>query len=245
MTSLEARLAAEAEPYQYVEIDTRLGAIVIRLSNLTPKHRDNFKKLIEESVLDGTTFHRIIQGFMIQGGDPWSKDDDPMNDGLGDPGYTVPAEFDTTLFHTYGAVAAARQPDPINRQRESSGSQFYMVQGRPFGPGFIAEREQYIASRYPGFKYPAEVKAIYLSRGGAPQLDLDYTVFGHVVAGFDVIEAIAAVPTPRKRGEQGRLKDQADTPVVMSVKQLLDYSAPTEAKYPLAPVLQVPNAEGN
>jgi peptidyl-prolyl cis-trans isomerase B (cyclophilin B) len=245
MISGDARTAANAEADHYYEIETRLGSIVVRLSNLTPKHRDNFRKLVADSFYDGTTFHRIIEGFMIQGGDPWSKDDDPMNDGRGDPGYTVPAEFDTSLVHTYGALAAARQPDQVNPLKASSGSQFYIVQGRPVDPGFFEEREQIIATRYPGFRYSNATRAIYSNKGGRPDLDMEYTVFGQVVDGFEVIDAIAAVETPRKLGQRGPLMDQATTPVVMTIRELVDYTPPPPPPLPGPALPPAPKIDGN
>lgn len=218
--------SADSASHQYYKIETRLGALVIRLSNKTPRHRDNFQKLVRKKFYDGITFHRIIQGYMIQGGDPWTLDDDPMNDGFGGASYTIPAEFDTTLFHTYGAVSAARQNDQVNPLRESNGSQFFIIHGRPVDPRYVKQREAIIAQRYPGFQYPDSVKSAYTYRGGAPQLDLDYTVFGQVVEGFEVLEAIARTETPRKMGEQGPLMDRALTPIPMTVVELTDYSPP-------------------
>jgi hypothetical protein len=105
----------------FYAIETPMGRMVVRLYDETPLHRDNFKRLAADSAYDGTTFHRIIQGFMIQGGDPNSRDDDPYNDGMGDPGYTVPAEIRPARYHKRGALAAARQGDPVNPERRSAG----------------------------------------------------------------------------------------------------------------------------
>jgi peptidylprolyl isomerase/peptidyl-prolyl cis-trans isomerase B (cyclophilin B) len=108
------------------------------LYNATPKHKENFIKLANEGFYNGTTFHRIIKNFMIQGGDPNSKDSIPFNDGQGGPGYTIPAEFVPSLKHVKGAIAAARMGDQVNPQKASSGSQFYIVQnekGTPFLDG--------------------------------------------------------------------------------------------------------------
>jgi peptidyl-prolyl cis-trans isomerase B (cyclophilin B) len=113
----------------YYEVATPAGAFVVRLSDETPVHRDNFKKLVAEGFYDGTTFHRVIRGFMIQGGDPNSRDDDPADDGQGGPGYTLPAEIVPGATHAVGALAAARQSDAVNPERRSSGSQFYVVTG--------------------------------------------------------------------------------------------------------------------
>lgn len=221
------------EKFDYYQISTELGSMVIRLSNKTPLHRDNFKKLVAEKVLDGTTFHRIIEGFMIQGGDPWSKDDNPANDGNGSPGYSIPAEFDSTLFHTYGAVAAARQPDQVNPAKESNGSQFYIVQGRPFGEAQLYQMQTMKARQKPGFHYPDSIRAIYVNKGGAPQLDGDYTVFGHLVEGFDVLAKIAAAPTLRKQGVANqRGIDQPFTPIPMIVTALPEYVPKQHAATP-------------
>jgi cyclophilin family peptidyl-prolyl cis-trans isomerase len=113
-----------------VTITTELGEIILLLSDKTPGHKENFIKLAESGFYNGTTFHRVIQGFMIQGGDPNSKDSIPENDGRGGPGYTIPAELNTGLTHKYGAVAAARMGDAVNPNKESSGSQFYIVENK-------------------------------------------------------------------------------------------------------------------
>jgi cyclophilin family peptidyl-prolyl cis-trans isomerase len=112
-----------------VTIHTDFGDIVLILFNETPEHKNNFLKLAKGKFYDGTTFHRVIDGFMIQGGDPNSKDDDPTNDGIGGPGYTIPAEFNVNFSHKKGVLAAARQPDNVNPKKESNGSQFYIVEG--------------------------------------------------------------------------------------------------------------------
>jgi len=116
------------EKEDVITINTDQGDIVIILFDETPLHKANFLKLVEQKFYDGTTFHRIMDGFMIQGGDPNSKDDDVMNDGRGGPGYTVPEEFNAQLTHIKGAVAAARQPDNVNPEKASSGSQFYIIE---------------------------------------------------------------------------------------------------------------------
>lgn len=150
-------------------IHTDLGDMKGILYNETPKHRDNFIKLAKSGFFDGTLFHRVIPGFMIQGGDPSSKGAQKGQQlGAGGPGYTVPAEFNPNLKHKKGALAAARLGDGQNPQKASSGSQFYIVEGA----------------------------------NGAHQLDNQYTVFGEVTEGLDVISKIAAVP-----------KDQANRPL--------------------------------
>ncbi|WP_242923336.1 peptidylprolyl isomerase [Pontibacter liquoris] len=119
---------------QLISISTPQGEIKLVLFEDTPQHRDNFLKLAREGFYNGTTFHRVIDGFMIQGGDPNTKDADPANDGTGNPGYTVPAEIKPEHKHVWGAVAAARQGDFANPTRASSGSQFYMVQNHEGTP---------------------------------------------------------------------------------------------------------------
>jgi peptidylprolyl isomerase len=119
-------------------ISTSLGDIKIVLYDETPKHRDNFLKLVKNHTLDSTLFHRVIQGFMIQGGDIDSKRAKPKEAlGNGELGYTVPAEFNTSLFHKRGALAGARQSDDVNPNKESSSCQFYIVQGRVFNDSML------------------------------------------------------------------------------------------------------------
>ncbi len=121
-----------------ITIATDQGTIRLVLFEDTPKHRQNFLKLVDDKFYDGTTFHRVIDDFMIQGGDPNSKDSDPTNDGAGNPGYTIPAEILPNHKHIYGALAAARLGGPMNPEKESSGSQFYLVEnheGVPFLDG--------------------------------------------------------------------------------------------------------------
>jgi cyclophilin family peptidyl-prolyl cis-trans isomerase len=127
-----ADATAPPDSASLAKISTEYGDIVIYLYQQTPKHRKNFIKLARKNFYDSTTFHRVIQGFMVQGGDPNSKDENPSNDGRGGPGYTLPAEFDTPYFHMRGAVAAARKNDQANPGKRSSGSQFYIVDGRTY-----------------------------------------------------------------------------------------------------------------
>ena len=177
------------------EIVTPKGRIVVRLFDETPLHRDNFRRRAAAGLYDSTLFHRVIAGFMAQGGDPNTRDDDPANDGLDAPGGTVPAEIGRP--HLRGALAAARQGDGVNPQRASSPSQFYLVQGRPFGAAEMANIQGSVRlmTPNPAFTYAPDVAARYAAEGGAPYLDGQYTVFGEVVAGLDVLDAIAAVPT--------------------------------------------------
>jgi len=124
-----------------VQISTEFGDMLVYLYDQTPQHKANFLKLAQEGFYNGTTFHRVIKEFMAQGGDPNSKDDDPTNDGIGGPGYTIPAEFQPQYFHKKGALAAARQGDQVNPKRESSGSQFYLVQGKVYTQPELAKME--------------------------------------------------------------------------------------------------------
>ncbi len=173
-----------------IEITTDFGVIMAELYDATPQHRDNFLKLAGEGYYDGTLFHRVIDGFMIQGGDPNSKNAAagvPL--GSGGPGYQVPGEFVDSLVHIRGAIAAARTGDNVNPERKSSGSQFYIVQGSPVDAGMLDGIE-----KRKGFKYTPEQRAAYLEHGGTPFLDRDYSVFGRVISGFEVIDQIARVP---------------------------------------------------
>lgn len=228
-----------------VLISTSLGDIKIKLYNETPVHRDNFIKLVSQHFYDSTLFHRVIQGFMIQGGDPDSKKAAPgVLLGNGEIGYTLPAEFNPKLFHKRGVLAAARMGDDVNPKKESSACQFYIVQGRVFSQtdldgyeakinnpvkqkmfsDFINKKEnrelkekytlfqmnnntdslqkisiqirtiieQEFAKTNP-FKFSEEQRTAYTSIGGVPHLDGNYTVFGEVVEGMDVVDKIAAL----------------------------------------------------
>ncbi|GAB4382890.1 MAG: peptidylprolyl isomerase [Salibacteraceae bacterium] len=232
-----------------VLIETDSGNITVALYNETPIHRDNFIKLVDSGFYDGTTFHRIIEHFMIQGGDPNSKDPKSNNVGNGGPGYTLPAEFNPNLIHKRGALCAARQPDEVNPERRSSGSQFYIVQGQVFDPkkvhlfedrtnqillqsavkAFYAKKENLpylerlrkaqlendeealkilqeevdliIMAEMEGklLDYTREQIQIYATQGGAPHLDMQYTVFGEVVEGMEVVDKIARTETEGDR----------------------------------------------
>jgi cyclophilin family peptidyl-prolyl cis-trans isomerase len=174
-----------------VEIQTSAGTLMVRLYDETPLHRDNFIKLAESGFYEGTLFHRVINGFMIQGGDPDSKNAPAGKRlGIGGPGYTVPAEFVDTLVHVKGALAAARQGDAVNPKKESSGSQFYIVQGRP-----VASNQLDALEMQKRIKYTDASRNILSTQGGTPFLDMDYTVFGQVVKGLDIIDEIAQVKT--------------------------------------------------
>ena len=134
--------SCDKEKDSVVVLNTEYGEIHMLLFDETPKHKENFLKLASEGYYDSTTFHRIISEFMIQGGDANSKDDDPNNDGQGGPGYTIPAEFNSKFYHKKGAIAAARMGDNVNPNKESSGSQFYIVQGKVFPESQLANMEE-------------------------------------------------------------------------------------------------------
>src|SRR5215203_3200285 len=178
-----------------VELTTTNGSIVLRLSDSTLLHRDNFLRLVKSGYYDGLLFHRVIKNFMIQAGDPKSKDaQGGQLLGDGGPGYTLPPEFRTTLFHKRGVLAAARQGDDINPEKLSSGSQFYIVQGRKFTNAGLDSVENLRLKR----KIPSPHREVYKTFGGVPHLDQAYTVFGEVVKGMDVVETIASEPTSRQ-----------------------------------------------
>lgn len=228
-----------------LKIETSMGDIKVKLYNETPKHRDNFIKLAKDGTYNGTLFHRVIKDFMVQAGDPESKNA-PKGKmlGSGDVGYTVPAEFVyPKYFHKKGALSAARQGDEVNPKKESSGCQFYIVTGKVFNDSTLLNMEQqknqnkvteafnalaqkhmkeiykmrkandqdglyalqdtlFIqaeaeAAKQPDFHFtPEQIKA-YTTAGGTPHLDGEYTVFGEVVEGMDIVDKIQQVKTDR------------------------------------------------
>ena len=170
-----------------VVIETEYGNITVELFDNTPKHRDNFIKLANEGFLDSTLFHRVIPEFMIQGGDPESKNAAPGAPlGNGDIGYRIDAEINDTNFHRYGALAAARDANP---NKSSSGCQFYIVVGKKYTD---AELDNF--SQRTGRNYTPAQREVYKTIGGTPQLDGNYTVFGQVTEGMDVAEKIIMEP---------------------------------------------------
>jgi len=206
LTSPKAKNSMEKEATQSnseknmtkVLIQTTMGDITLALYNETPLHRDNFIKLVKEHYYDGVLFHRIIQHFMIQCGDPDSKNAKQGQAlGNGGPGYTIPAEFVSGLYHKRGAVAAARLGDNINPKKESSGSQFYIVDGQTF-----PKEQLEVLGMRTGRTLTQEQMDCYTTIGGAPHLDGSYTVFGEIVSGMDIVDKIAAQP-----------KDQRDRPI--------------------------------
>ena len=177
-------LSSCSQREKVVSINTEFGEIILILFDQTPQHKRNFLELARGRFYDSTTFHRVIDGFIIQGGDPNTKDEDKSNDGRGGPGYTIPAEFVEELTHKVGAVAAARQPDAVTPEKSSSGSQLYIVDAE-FGAHF---------------------------------LDGNYTVFGQVIQGMDVVHKIARQPrTPSP--EDRPLKDIVMTVEVKSMSK--------------------------
>lgn len=187
--ALTFSLLAYSQDRVKVKISTKYGDMVAELYDETPIHRDNFIKLVKEGFYDGTLFHRVIPGFMIQGGDPFSKDDTTNTRiGNGGPGYTLPAEFKSQFFHKKGALAAARMSDAVNPKKESSGSQFYIVEGQVYDNASI----NLMAQRM-GAEFSSAQKIAYTTIGGTPQLDANYTVFGELVEGLDVISKISNV----------------------------------------------------
>lgn len=236
---LAASCKNETEPI--VKITTEFGDIKIRLYDKTPKHRDNFLKLVDEKFYDGLLFHRVINHFMIQGGDPMSKNAGPdVMLGEGDVDYRIDAEFVPEYFHKKGVLAAAREGDDTNPERKSSGAQFYIVQGKVYSPEqleatvkSINERRKMalygrLKNQYKDeftrlqevndtegivalsekltrecdslfvnaeFVLTEEQKKVYTTVGGTPHLDGQYTVFGEVIEGLEIVDKIAAVKT--------------------------------------------------
>lgn len=205
-----------------VEMCTTMGDIVLELSDSTPIHRDNFMQLVEEHYFDSLLFHRVIENFMIQGGDPRTRDisgRDFFADGpeTGNPRYweDIPAEIDfPALYHKRGALAAAREGDDVNPERRSSRTQFYIVWGRTFSDEQLDAQQQRITRATKGkVTLPDSIREVYKTVGGTPHLDGQYTVFGHVVSGLDVVDKIQRSAT-----------DSLDRPVedvrILSVREI-------------------------
>jgi len=175
-------MATQAQEETKVLIKTNYGNITVMLYNDTPLHRDNFIKLVNEGWYNGSPFHRVIKNFMIQGGQ--------NADGRVDPDYRIPAEIKSNHFHKKGALAAARMADQVNPKKESSGSQFYIVQGQ-----VLNETQLNMYETRLGKVFGAKQRQAYQTVGGTPHLDGEYTVFGEVTEGLDIVDKIAAVKT--------------------------------------------------
>lgn len=187
--------AAKKESRSIVRLKTTLGDIRIALSDLTPIHRDNFLRLVKQAYYDGILFHRVIEGFVIQAGDPSSRN--ATNDSLlanGISEYLLPAEIVfPELFHVRGSVAAAREGDDVNPEFRSSGLQFYIVWGRRLTPGSLKKVISHLNDK--GIELDRFMISDYQMRGGTPHLDGTYTVFGEVIEGLDIVEIIQKCPT--------------------------------------------------
>ena len=228
-------------------ISTAYGNMKVKLFNETPLHRDNFIRLVKQGFYDSLLFHRVINQFVIQGGDPDSKyADDTASIGYGEVDYWIPAEFNRKIYHKKGMLGTARAGDDVTPDKESSGSQFYIVMGKTFDSAALRKEEirvnRYIVQkinnnvafggkskelrkyymsltddslkyvsrqlrdpisieRYektPHFTFTPEQQKIYATLGGIPQLDMNFTIFGEVVEGLEVIDKIAAVKTDNK-----------------------------------------------
>lgn len=203
-----------APPHKYVRIITAKGECLLKLYDETPLHRDNFVKLVREGYYNDLLFHRVINHFMIQGGDPNSRyAAEKQQLGEGGPDYTVPAEFNDSLFHKKGVIGAARDNNP---EKASSGSQFYLVQGRTFSDRGLDSLEQI---RLGGRKIPPHQREVYKTLGGTPHLDQSYTVFGELISGIAVVDSVAAVPTDR---HDRPLQDQRMEMVMLTRREAIN-----------------------
>lgn len=222
------QLYAARPQHQYVRIQTAEGEIVVMLYNSTPKHRDNMLKLVKSGFYNGTLFHRVIAGFMIQGGDPDSKAA-PAGTALGegDTGYTVPAEFRDSLFHKKGVLAAARDNNP---EKASSGCQFYLVQGKIFSSAGLDSLENNRLK----FKIPEYQRQIYQSLGGTPHLDRNYTVYGEIVQGLAVLDKLALKPTGSNNRPTDNLEMQVSLLKKRQARKLEKAMKKPEGQLPLA-----------
>jgi cyclophilin family peptidyl-prolyl cis-trans isomerase len=178
-----------------VEIETEFGTMKAELFNFTPKHRDNFLKLATEGFYDDLLFHRVMNDFMVQGGDPTSRNAAAGTLlGQGNTDYTVPAEIVQGAYHYKGALAAARQSDGANPERASSGSQFYIVDGSPHQAMQLQQFVNQKSMRGVRVVYSQPQVDYYAQYGGSPILDMEYTVFGQITEGLHIIDKLAEVP---------------------------------------------------
>lgn len=247
MVLISKAILSQTFSKETIVIETALGTMKVKLFNETPLHKANFLKLVNEHFYDSLLFHRVIEGFMIQGGDPDSKHADAMKLlGDGDLPYTIPAEFNPNLFHKKGMLCAARNSDDVNPKKESSATQFYIVQGKVRTDEELLKYEKRINTKIidslktvfysiptnrdmkerfeqltgfkkqdslevltkklldftnteylktNGYKFSDEHKAVYKTVGGTPHLDTNYTIFGEVIEGLEVIDLIAEAKT--------------------------------------------------
>ena len=173
-------------------IKTSEGDMTVELFEDTPLHTENFLELVNKGFYNGLLFHRVIKDFMIQTGDPDSRNAKPGQQlGYGGPDYTIPQEFRKQHYHKKGALAAARQGDQVNPSKSSSSSQFYIVQGQKFSE---EDLQKFVAGKY-HIPFTEQQIKDYTTTGGTPHLDYEYTVFGQVIKGLDVIDKIAAYET--------------------------------------------------
>ena len=189
--------ARKKEKRAVVRIETSCGVIRVALFDETPKHRNNFLKLASQGFYDGTLFHRCIKDFMIQGGDPDSRTAQKGQLlGEGNNGYTLPPEFCVPyIYHWRGALAAAREPDDVNPEQRSSGCQFYIVYGKKQSPSDIKSVRSMLEDK--GVEVNSQMMDDYQTRGGTPHLDGQYTVFGEVIEGMNVVKQIQTVATDK------------------------------------------------
>lgn len=181
-----------------VRIETNMGTMRVALFDDTPLHRDNFLKLAESGFYDGLLFHRVIRDFMIQAGDPDSRNAGrEVKLGEGSNGYVIHPEFDLPyLYHWRGTLAAAREPDEVNPDQYSSGCQFYIVWGKKFRPAPLDKVEYQLAEK--GIGMTNQMRHDYEMRGGCPHLDGSYTVFGEIIEGLSIVEQIQMVQTDER-----------------------------------------------
>jgi peptidyl-prolyl cis-trans isomerase B (cyclophilin B) len=183
-------------------VKTDSGNLVLRLNDSTPIHRDNFIRLVKSDFYKGIGFHRVISRFMIQAGDEKTKPNTDSSSLMKQ--YTLPAEIRPELYHRRGVLAAARMGDDVNPKKNSSGTQFYIVQGRVFNDVSLDSVEIH---RLKGRKLPEAHRSIYKTEGGAPHLDQNYTIFGELISGYDVLDKIANTKTSGRQGGDKPLAD--------------------------------------
>ncbi len=193
-------LNARTEKFYVVEIKTNMGDIVVKLYNETPLHRDNFVKLCKEKFYNGVLFHRVIDGFVIQAGDPESKRAKPGEElGEGSLPYKVPAEILPQFYHRRGVLAAARESDNVNPERASSSTHFYIAVGKVQTDETLAKAADRIkkANKTDSFIYAPERAEYYKTKGGIPHLDTQYTIFGEVLKGMEIVDKISKSETDK------------------------------------------------